>query len=117
MHDLVTLNGSPRAIKGSESLARIDSPFDRSMVLLQVVVQVGTGSTAAAPSQFPLPLQFRHDLRIARVAVHINHARAGMTRSLQSSLEKTPGGCRIPLRRKPKINRGARGIDRAIEIV
>jgi hypothetical protein len=34
-----------------------------------------------------------------------------MTRSLQGSLEKALGGSRIPLCRKPRIDRGARGID------
>ena len=89
------MNRSPRAIKGSESLARIHSPFDCSMVLLHQVVQVWTGSTAAAATQFPLPLQFRKHLRIRGVAVYVDHARAGMTRSLQGSLEKALGGGRI----------------------
>jgi len=86
------------------------------MILLQVVVQVGTGSTAAPATQLPLLLQFRDHLRVAGVAVDVDHARAGMTGSLQGPLEKALGGSRIPLHRKPKVDGGTRGIDRTIQV-
>src|SRR5215831_14479806 len=75
----ITLNGSPRAIKGSESLARIHPPFDRSMVLLHDVVQVGASPTAAPATQFPLLLQFGDYLRVGGVAIDVDDARARMT--------------------------------------
>jgi len=72
-------------------LAGLDTPSDRSMILLQIIIQIGTGSTAAATTQLPLLLQFRHHLRIGGVAVNDGHARAGMSGILQGSLEKAPG--------------------------
>ena len=72
-------------------MAGQDTPSDRSMILLQIIIQTGTGSTAAATTQLPLLLQFRHHLRIGGVAVNDGHARAGMSGILQGSLEKAPG--------------------------
>ena len=116
MQHLVALNRSPRTIERPEPFAGLYAPFDRSRVLLQVIVQVGTGSTAAATTQLPLPLPFRHHLRIGGVAVYVDHPRAGMSGHLQSSLEEVFGGSRIPRRRKPKVEGGAHGIDGAIKI-
>src|SRR5262249_21317268 len=48
VQNFVALNRSPRPVKGSESLTRIHSPFDGSMVLFHHVVQVGAGSTATS---------------------------------------------------------------------
>ena len=60
------------------------------MILLQIIIQIGTGSTAAATTQLPLLLQFRHHLWIGGGAINVDHARAGMSGILQSSLEKAP---------------------------
>src|SRR5215469_2986109 len=100
--DLITLNRSPRPLKGSESLARVHPPFDRPMVLLHDVVQVGTGTAATPATELVLPLQFRDHLRIGRIAVYIDHARAGKTRSPQGSLEEDFGRSCIPQRRPPE---------------
>ena len=47
---------SPGPAKRSKSLTRIHAPFDRSMILLQVVVQIRTGSATAAATQMPFLL-------------------------------------------------------------
>jgi hypothetical protein len=113
----ITLNGSPRAIEGSESLARIHPPLDRSMVLLHDVVQVGASPTAAPATQFPLLLQFGDYLRVGGVAIDVDDARAWMTGGLQGPLEKALGRSRIPLHRQPEVDCGAGGIDGAVEIL
>src|SRR5215469_16164526 len=110
----VFLDTSP--LKGSESLARVHPPFDRPMVLLHDVVQVGTGTAATTATELVLPLQFHDHLRIGRIAVYMDHARAGMTRSPQGSLEQDLGCSCIPLRRQPEVNRGAAGIHGTIKI-
>ena len=61
----VFLDTSP--LKGSESLARVHSPFDRPMVLLHDVVQVGTGTAATPATALVLPLQFRDHVRIPTI--------------------------------------------------
>ena len=78
LHGFVALNRSPSAIEGAESLARVDAPLDRSMVLFDDVVQVGASTASAATTEFPFPLQFRDYPRVGRVAVHVDHARPGM---------------------------------------
>jgi hypothetical protein len=105
MQHLVALISSPRTIEGPERLAGLDTPSDRSMILLQIIIQIGTGSTAAATTQLPLLLQFRHHLRIGGVAVNDGHARAGMSGILQGSLEKAPaaGASRVAESQKSMV--------------
>ena len=47
------------------------------MVLLDDVIQVGRGATAAAPTQSPLRLQSADRLGMREVTVHIDDARTG----------------------------------------
>jgi hypothetical protein len=71
---IVALKRSTSSVKGSKSLARIPAPFDRPMILLQIVVQVRTRSTAAAAIQISLLLQFCNHLRVGAEAVHLDGA-------------------------------------------
>src|SRR5262249_37435624 len=116
MQDLVTLDRSPSPFKESESLGRIHASLDRSMILLQIVIQIRTGPTAAAATQMSLLLQLCNHLRIRGVAVHIDHARPATPRNLYSALEKALRGSRIAFRRKPEVDRCAGGIHGAIEV-
>ena len=98
-------------------MAGIHPPFDRSMVLLHDVVQVGASPTAVPATQFPLLLQFGDYLRVGGVAIDVDDARARMTGCLQDPPKKALGRGRIPLRGRPEVDRGAGGIDRAVEVL
>src|ERR1044071_3313610 len=88
MQSLITLQRSPSPVKGSESLARIHAPLDRSMVLLQVVIQIRTSPTAA-PSTLPILLQLCNHFRVRGVAVDIDYrqTRATSTRPKAMALQ------------------------------
>src|ERR1044071_1088037 len=115
MQSLVTLQRSPSPVKGTESLARIHAPLDRSMILLQVVIQIRTSPTAAAATQIPLLLQLGNHLRIRGIAVHVDDAGPATPTDLQSALEKALRGSRIAFRRKPEVDGRAAGTHGAIE--
>ena len=40
VHDLISLQGSPRALKGEEAQTSLDEPFNKVMILLDNVIQV-----------------------------------------------------------------------------
>src|SRR5712691_1345891 len=56
VHSLITLNGSLRRLEFSEPLLGVHPAFDRSVVLLQNVVQVLYGSVPATAAKCPLLL-------------------------------------------------------------
>ena len=96
MHRLVSLDRPPRPVKRSESLAGIHPSFDRPVVLLHDMVQVGTNTTAATTAESALALQLRHDIGIRGIAVYIDDPGARATGSSQGLLEKALGGSSIP---------------------
>src|SRR5215471_12374871 len=116
MQDLVTLQRPPSAVRRSESLTRIHAPLDRSMILLQIVIQIWTSSTAAAPTQILLVLQLGYHLRVRGISVDMDDARPATSRNLQSVLEKALRGSRIAFRRKPEVDRRSGGIHGAIQV-
>ena len=52
VHGLVSLDGSPRRVKFTKALLGLHASFDRSMILLQDVVQVLDRPVAATASQY-----------------------------------------------------------------
>jgi hypothetical protein len=78
IHRFDSLKRTTRAVKRSKALARADPSLDSSVILLDDVVQVPDGSTAAAPAKFAGPLQFRNHLWIRRVSVDVDDPRSWM---------------------------------------
>jgi len=64
VHHFVALDRGPSPRKGSQPLLGIDPPLDRSLVLLNEVVQVGAGSAPTAPTEPLFVLQLFHHLGI-----------------------------------------------------
>jgi hypothetical protein len=73
------LDGSFRAGERAEAEARIDPPFDRTMILLDNIVEIRDHATATSLAQCMIPLQFVNNTGIRRVPVHIDHPWARMT--------------------------------------
>src|SRR5450756_1267266 len=83
---LDALDRSRRTRKRPEALTRPHSSFDGAVILLHDVVQVPNGAASAAPPEVASLLQPGDDLRIRRVAIHIDHPWTRMPRRLQSLL-------------------------------
>ena len=95
VHCLVSLDRPPRPVKRLEPLAGIDPSFDRPVVLLHDMVQVGTDTTTAATAEFALSLQFRYNVGIGGVAIDIDDPGPRVTGSSQGLLEKALGGSSV----------------------
>ena len=78
MHHFITWDRSPGSLEGSKPLLGVDAALDGSMVLLNDVVQVGTDSTPATPTEPPLLLQLLHYLGVRGIAVDVDDAGARM---------------------------------------
>src|SRR3954454_2323105 len=65
-------------IETTGTLAWLNSSLDRPMVLLHHVVEIANWSTAAAPTEFPSPLELRNDPRISGVPVYVDDSRTWM---------------------------------------
>ena len=64
VHCFVTLNRPLGAIEGTKTEARIDPPFNRTMILFHYVVQIGNDSAATPLTESTLLFQFVNDGRI-----------------------------------------------------
>src|SRR6266849_4344953 len=71
----ITLDRSPRRLKLSKSLLGVHAPFDRSVILLDDVVQVLNGSAPAAAAERPFLLNSCDRRAIDRRQIRIDDAR------------------------------------------
>jgi hypothetical protein len=76
VHCFIALDRSLRARERAEAEARLDPPFDRTVILLDNVVEVRDDATATSLAECMSPLQFVNNAGIRRVPFHIDHARA-----------------------------------------
>ena len=83
----ITLDCSPRRLKLSKSLPGIHAPFERSMILLDDVVQVLNGSVPAAAAERPFLLNSWDRRAIDRRQIRIDDARLRV-RSIAQGLTK-----------------------------
>jgi hypothetical protein len=74
VHRLITLNGSLRRLEFSEPLLGVHPAFDRSVVLLQNVVQVLYGSVPATAAKCPFLLYVGDGRAVDRCQVRIDNA-------------------------------------------
>src|SRR5215469_18875222 len=91
VHGLVSRYRVQRAIDGSEPLASHDRLLHETMILLKDVVEVGCPSTPAPLTKFARAFQLFDSSRIRRMAIHVDHSRAELTRLPQRKLEKAFG--------------------------
>ena len=85
MHRLIALYRSPRTLCRTESEVRRDPLLDKTMVLLDDVVQIGSGSAATSSAQFTRFPQLGDGAGVRGMAVHIDYTRRGTaTRQCQT---------------------------------
>ena len=58
VHCFIALDGSWRARERAEAEARIDPPFDRTVILFHNVVEIRNDATATSLAECMSPLQF-----------------------------------------------------------
>src|SRR5713101_787146 len=116
VHGFVALNRSPRRLEFSKALLGVDAAFDRSVILLQDIVQVLHRSvpTAAAKDSF---LLYAGDGRaVDRRPIRVDDARLRMGRMAERLAKQAFGGVGVAQPRKQEINRGSGGIDGPIQV-
>src|ERR1039457_5419020 len=116
VHRLVSLNRSPGGSELTKALLGLHSSFDRSMILLQDVVQVldRSMSAAAAQGSFLFPCCSRGDVEAGLIC--IDDAGLGV-RWIAEGLAKQAFGRRsIAQRRQREVDSGTGGIDGPIEV-
>jgi len=64
MHCFISLDRSLRTREGAEAEARLDPPFDRTVILLDNVVEVSDDATSTSPTECMSPLQFVKNTRM-----------------------------------------------------
>src|SRR5712692_5032476 len=89
VHRLITLNGSLRRLEFSEPLLGVHSAFDRSLVLLQNVVQILDGSVAAPAAELPFLLYVCDGRAVDRRKIRVDDAGLRM-RSITQRAAKQP---------------------------
>src|SRR3712207_894300 len=121
MHHPDPAQAHTSAVHRLEPEHRPHSPFDRPMILLNAIVQVGT-----SPDQDRLQLASRPILNsICRVAgqdrlaiglAAVNDDALGPAMPLEGLTQEPLGGCQISPFAKPKFNRIAVAVDCTIEM-
>ena len=73
VHCCVALDRSLRGLERAKAEARLDPPFDRTVILLDNVIEIRDDATAASLAECMCPLQFVDHTGIRRVPVDIDH--------------------------------------------
>ena len=102
VHCFVPRDRSQCSVYGSEPLTGHYPLFYETMVLLDSVVQVRTGSTPAPRTQLSGTSEFVDHRWISGMAIHIDNAGSNPTR--QSKLQETFGRNAISVRREQEID-------------
>src|ERR1700759_827993 len=72
VHRFIALDRPLGARKRAEAQTRVDPPFDRTMILLDNIVEIGNDTAATSPAERVIPFQFVNHSGIG-VTVHIDH--------------------------------------------
>jgi hypothetical protein len=141
VHDLISLQGSPRALPRKEAHPRLDQPFDKAVVLFDQVVEVFHLPQFYAFRQNSSRFEVCNGFGVGSVLIDIYNTwgwfgyflclllerfscrlltctglRSRTAGRLQGFAEKAFGGLGIPRRAQEKLERVPVGIDRSVEI-
>ncbi len=75
IHDLVALQGSPRALEGKEAHPWFDQPLEKAMVLLDQVVEVFDLPEFYGFGEYSGGFEISNGFGIGSILINIDHAR------------------------------------------
>src|SRR4051794_15535381 len=78
VHCFIALDRLLRTRERAEAEARLDPPFDGTVILLDNVIEIREDAPATSLAECMSPLEFVNNTGIRRVPVHIDHPRARM---------------------------------------
>src|ERR1019366_3558929 len=116
VHCLVSLNRSPGYLELTKALLGLHSSFDRSMILLQDVVQVLDRPMSAAAAQGSFLFYRRNPRAVKAALISIDDAGLRMRWIAESLAEQAFGRRSIAQRRQQEVDSGTGGIDGPIEV-
>src|ERR1019366_7212321 len=111
VHRLGSLDRSPGRLELTKALLGLHSSFDRSMILLQDVVQVLPRSMAAAAAQSSLLFHCCNGRAIEAGLIGVDDTGLGMRWIAEGLAEQAFGRRRIAQRRQQEVDSGTGGID------
>ena len=104
VHCFIALEGPFRTGERAEAEARTDPPFDRTVILLDNIVEIRDHAAATSLAQCMIPLQFVNNIGVRRVSVHIDHPRARVVWCSERFVEECPSGGHIASLREKEVN-------------
>ena len=117
MHGLIALESPPCGMEGTKPQARIDAAFDKTMILLDHIIQIFALPERTDWWELPLLLQCLESRRISRVLINDDDTWGGRMCGAEGLAEETLGGCGIARLTEQKVNGLTRGIDGSIEVI
>src|SRR5208337_1143504 len=112
----VSLNRSPGGLELVKALLGFHSSFDRSMILLQDVVQVLDRSMSAAAAQGSFLFHYRNRRAVEAGLISVDDAGLRMRWIAERLAEQTLGRRGIAQCRQQEVDGGTGGIDGPIEV-
>src|ERR1019366_367810 len=116
VHRLVSLNRSPGCLELTKALLGLHSSFDRSMILLQDVVQVLARSMSALAAQGSFLFHCCNRRAVAAGLICVDDAGLGVRWIAESLAEQAFGRRTTAQRRQQEVDSGTGGIDGPIEV-
>src|ERR1035437_2352892 len=116
VHRLVSLNRSPGCLELTKALLGLHASFDRSMILLQDVVQVLDRSMSAAAAQGSFLFHCCNRRAVEAGLISIDDAGLGVRWIAEGLAKQAFGRRRIAQRRQQEVDSGTGGIDGPIEV-
>jgi len=116
VYSLVSRNGSPCCSELAKALLGLHSSFNRSMILLQDIVQILDRSMAAAPAQGSFRSHPGNRRAIEAGLIGVDDAGLRMRWIAQRHAEQALGRGGIAQRRQQEVDSGTGGIDGPVEV-
>jgi len=111
VHRLIPFNRSPGRLELAKALLGLHASFDRSMILLEDVVQILHRSMTAAAAQGSFLFHICNRRVVEASLIGVDDAGLRMRWIAESLAEQALCRCGIAPRRKQEVDRGAGGID------
>lgn len=104
VHCFIALDGSFCSGERAEAQARIDPPFDRTVILLHNIIEIRDHAAATSLAECMIARQFLNHIGIRGVSVHSDHPRARMVWCSERFAEEGSNGSQIASFRKKEVD-------------